>query len=74
MKYKGYDSYGLDYGEPVLRSCWECNGAHEYLKNSTTLSVCQECGRNFIHGRFFDEFKSTADLDAFLKEKLEAPS
>lgn len=38
---------GTDF---VMRSCWECNPAHEYLKNSKEVIGCYECGHWFYKG------------------------
>lgn len=70
MKYKSFDTYMMDEGEPALRSCWECNGAHEHLKDTDFLHVCFSCGRYWIHGHFLDEFESQEKLDEFLKAHL----
>jgi len=34
---------------PTLRTCWECNSAHEHLKKCAEL-VCIACGKRFAHG------------------------
>lgn len=70
MKYKSFDTYIMDEGEPAFRSCWECNGAHEHLKDTDFLHVCFSCGRYWIHGYFLDEFESQEKLDEFLKAHL----
>jgi hypothetical protein len=35
---------------PVLRSCWNCNESHEYLKRSAFVFNCLECGDVFYKG------------------------
>lgn len=41
---------------PVLRSCWECNGAHKHLKEkNNTLFLCIGCNRYFMDGVFLTE-------------------
>ena len=70
MKRKGFDSYTLDPGEPVLRSCWECNSAHEHLKDVSSLHFCPWCERYWIFGRYLDSFASAEELDEFLKAHL----
>ncbi len=72
MKYISYDTYKFDEGEPALRSCWECNGAHEHLKDVTSLHVCFGCGRFWIFGRYMDSFKDEKERDEFLRLHLEA--
>jgi hypothetical protein len=71
MKYVRFDTYRMDEDEPAMRSCWECNPAHEHLKESKSLHVCFACGRYFIFGRFLDDFASTEEQDAFLRDRLE---
>lgn len=71
MKYKAFDTYKLDPGEPVMRSCWECNPAHGHLKNATRLHYCPWCDRYWIFGRYLDSFDSPEEMDEFLKEHLE---
>jgi len=41
-------------GDFAMRSCWECNPAHEYLKTVGGLFTCFECGRWYMNGGFFD--------------------
>ena len=36
-------------GKFEMRSCWNCNGAHEHLKNHE-LFTCFNCGRWFYKG------------------------
>ena len=38
-------------GEPVMRSCWKCNKAHEYLKNADYIIWCFECGKLYFKGK-----------------------
>ena len=71
MKYKEYDSYVMEEGEPALRSCPKCNPAHKHLMNTEFLHLCFQCGRYWIHGKYLDDFKSEKEMDDFLKEKLE---
>lgn len=40
-----------------MRSCWECNPAHEYFKNVGGLFTCFECGRWYMNGDFFTSEK-----------------
>lgn len=38
---------------PAMRSCWECNAAHEHLKQSSdVVFVCFECGRFYYKGEY----------------------
>ena len=34
----------------VLRSCWNCNSAHEHLKESKYVIACIWCGGYFYKG------------------------
>jgi len=54
MIWKGGDIVELEEGEPVFRSCWECNSAHEYLKNRSSLHKCFSCGRWWVLGSFIE--------------------
>lgn len=38
-----------DADGPTIRSCWECNAAHEHLKQSRWL-LCFACGQEFREG------------------------
>lgn len=39
-------------GEPgyAYRSCWECNPAHEHLKEAEMPILCNSCGNWFFKG------------------------
>jgi ribosomal protein S27E len=37
-------------GNFAIRSCWNCNNAHEHLKNSGCLINCFSCGKWFYKG------------------------
>ena len=69
MIWKGQGIIQMEKGEPALRSCWECNSAHEHLKKVNTLHLCFECDRHWIFDRFLDTFYSDEEFDAFFKEK-----
>ena len=71
MKYRGFDDYICDEGEPVWRSCWHCNGAHEHLKDVAYLHYCVWCGRSWIFGHYLDEFTSAEAMDEFMAARLE---
>ena len=45
----------------TVRSCWECNPAHEHLKTRSGLFTCCECGRWYMDGGFFDDDKHCAE-------------
>ena len=36
------------------RTCWECNPAHQALKQSAELLRCILCWRRFQNGQFLD--------------------
>jgi len=69
MKYKSFNTYIMDDGEPVLRSCWECNDAHWHLKDSASLHLCFVCSRYWIFGRYLDVLV-TDEMDIFLRGHL----
>lgn len=70
MKRTGFDSYTCDEGEPVFRSCFQCNPAHEHLRDVTALHFCIGCNRMWIYGRFLDSFADDKEMDEFLKARL----
>jgi len=35
----------------TFRSCWNCNGSHEHLKESKFVINCFECGNWFFKGK-----------------------
>ena len=41
-----------------LRSCWNCNEAHERLKQSEYVIICFSCGHWFYQGVDITEEKS----------------
>lgn len=49
-------------GKFALRSCWECNSSHEYLKKADGLFNCFECQRWFMNGDFFSNEKHCESL------------
>ena len=57
----------MEKGEPSLRSCWECNPAHERLKTVNSLHTCYECNRYWIFDRFLDSFESDEEFDDYFK-------
>ena len=44
-------------GEPALRSCWNCNSAHKYLKKVDYLIYCFECGKVYFKGKRLNKLK-----------------
>jgi len=37
-------------GEYLIRSCWNCNPAHEHLKDADYVFVCPWCGHWYYKG------------------------
>lgn len=37
--------------EPVIRSCWNCNSAHNHLKKADYLIYCVWCGKLYYKGK-----------------------
>ena len=70
MQYKKPMIYITENDEPILRSCWKCNSAHDRLKHVDKLHMCFVCGQYWIHGKMFSDFESEEALDDFLKRKL----
>lgn len=58
----------FENNEPAIRSCYECNLAHEHLRNTEFIHVCYDCGRYWIKGKYLNEFKTDEDLRKFLKK------
>jgi len=54
----------FEEGEPALRSCPECNPAHEHLRDVKFVHWCFQCNRYWINGRYLD---TRADLDKFIE-------
>jgi hypothetical protein len=67
MIWHGHGDLEIEIGEPALRSCWECNPAHEHLKRVNWLHCCFSCGRLWIFDKFLNGFETDAALDAFLR-------
>lgn len=40
-----------DISNLALRSCWNCNGAHEHLKDVDYVIRCFQCGRIYFKGQ-----------------------
>lgn len=75
MKIISPGNYEYEEGEPSLRSCPECNPAHEHLMKTNRLHLCFECGRYWILGKYLSDFETDEEVDKFLlehKEELEA--
>jgi len=53
-----------EHDEPHLRSCWECNPAHERLKMSSYFHTCFVCGKSWCLGWDFDQEASDKEFDA----------
>lgn len=45
----------LKKGEPVFRSCWDCNSAHKHLKKADYLIYCVWCGKMYLKGKEITE-------------------
>jgi hypothetical protein len=39
-----------DMDNLAMRSCWDCNPAHEHLKEVDYVITCFDCGRFFYKG------------------------
>lgn len=56
--------------DAVMRTCWECNPAHEGLKAVNFTMFCIDCGRYFGSGEFLPLYTPTlADIEAKVEEK-----
>ena len=38
------------FGAWIIRSCWDCNMAHNHLKNADYPFECYDCGNIFFKG------------------------
>lgn len=38
-------------GGPSIRSCWNCNAAHEHLKESPFVVLCFTCRKFYFEGQ-----------------------
>lgn len=41
----------INQDEPVMRSCWKCNEAHDYLKKADYIIWCIECDKLYFKGK-----------------------
>jgi len=53
-----------DHDEPRLRSCWECNPAHERLRDSAYIHCCFDCGKYWVLGWDFGQDATEEEFDA----------
>ena len=45
------DQWMRDHGNGFsFRSCWNCNRAHEHLRNAEYVILCFVCGHYFFNG------------------------
>jgi len=68
MKFKD-NGIIVEDNEERLRTCWECNPAHEHLKKVNTLHLCFECGRYCIFDKFLCELENEEKTIEWLKSK-----
>jgi len=72
MKLISPGNYEYDEGEPIIRSCPECNPAHEHLFKTNRLHYCFECGRHWLLNKYLSDFETDEEVDKFfLDNKLE---
>lgn len=60
--------------EPVFRSCWECNSAHDRLKTMRAYAVCIWCGRPFVYGKFLEEIDTEEAFHQHLNNAIREES
>lgn len=49
----------------ALRSCWNCNPAHEYMKQTTDFVIsCPWCGSYFFQGVDITDYEENNDEPA----------
>jgi len=56
MKYRENGMIQPEHNEPAMRTCWECNAAHDHLKKVNTLHICSGCGRYWVFDKFLSDF------------------
>ncbi len=59
----------MEEGEPRLRSCPKCNGAHEHLLDTNWLHTCFWCDSWWVLGQYFDDFATDEEFDTFFKSQ-----
>ncbi len=64
MIFNGGGNIKLEEGEPVWRSCWECNSSHGHLKNRDRVHECTRCGKWWVAGIDFNKIESDEAFDA----------
>jgi PHP family Zn ribbon phosphoesterase len=57
MKANGSTSY-------AMRSCWNCNAAHEHLKDANCPIVCFSCGHWFFKGVQLTEAEESSESES----------
>lgn len=53
-----------EHNEPHMRSCWECNSAHEHLRASSYFHTCFACGKSWCLGWDFQQDATDEEFDA----------
>lgn len=46
-----------------VRSCWQCNPAHEHLKKAIGLFTCYDCERWYMNGDYFNDNEPFCNLE-----------
>lgn len=68
MIWLGNDSIQLEKDEPLMRSCWECNSAHEHLKKTNILHLCFNCGKLWIFDKFIETLKTKKEFSSYMRQ------
>ncbi len=50
LREKAHDILKKDSAGYAMRSCWNCNPAHEHLKKADCPILCSECGHWYFRG------------------------
>ena len=69
MIYSEDGTIKTEEGEPVMRSCWRCNKAHEHLKTVNSLHACFRCCRLWVFDKFLGSFDDSKALAEWLMSK-----
>jgi len=62
------DKIFLESFEPDTHVCWECGICPYEKKFNNVLTVCPLCGREWIFGKFLDNFENIEEFINWLKE------
>lgn len=65
----GKFKFESEHNELHMRSCWECNSAHDHLRESSYFHWCFECGKLWCLGWDFSCDASDEEFDAHFSSR-----